>query len=304
MSFIADTGDARQRLDLVLVRRLRGVSNVTRTQAQRWIRDGRVRVSGELRTRPSDGVAAGARVEVDLPEGARRTRPDAEAIALDILYEDEWLIAINKPAGMVVHPTYKHATGTLLGGVLWHLRGRPHTAPGIVSRLDKDTSGVLLVALTPVVHARIQRDAAAGRVRKEYLAVVRGTPRPPRGTITLPLARDPDDRRRVVATATGQRSETRYEVVSARGSMALVRCELVTGRTHQIRVHLSASGWPIVGDRVYGEADAQMARQALHAHRLRFTHPVSGAAMDIAAPLPGDVEELLAAETQRRKAQK
>jgi RluA family pseudouridine synthase len=179
--------------------------------------------------------------------------------------------------------------------VLWHLRERADRAPGIVSRLDKDTSGVLLVTLTPAVHARIQRDAAAGRVRKEYLAVVRGTPRPASGTITLPLARDPADRRRVVVAADGQPCETRYEVISGTESTALVRCELVTGRTHQIRVHLSAHGWPILGDRVYGEAHPLIRRQALHAHRIAFLHPVSGAALELAAPLPGDMEVLLAA---------
>ena len=169
---------------------------------------------------------------------------------------------------MVVHPTYRNWSGTLLNGLLWHVRGRPGVQPSIITRLDKDTSGVVLVALTPEVHARVQRDSIAGRVRKQYLAVVRGTPAPARGSITLPLGRSLEDRRRVVVTSAGQHCHTAYEVLSSANGQSVVQCELLTGRTHQIRVHLAALGYPIVGDRVYGEADATVPRQALHAWRL------------------------------------
>jgi 23S rRNA pseudouridine1911/1915/1917 synthase len=143
------------------------------------------------------------------------------------------------------------------------------------------------------MHAAMQRDAAAGRIRKEYLAVTEGIPEPPAGTIALPLARDPADRRRVVATPDGARSETRYELLSSIGGRSVVRCELVTGRTHQIRVHLSARGWPIVGDRAYGLADEGIARQALHAWRISLPHPRTAAPLAAQAPLPHDIAGLL-----------
>src|SRR5829696_5856413 len=141
-----------------------------------------------------------------LPE---RQRPRPEPVDLAVLYEDESLIALNKPAGLVVHPTYRNTSGTLLNGILWRFRDRPDVQPGILTRLDKGTSGVVLIALTAALHARMQR----GRIEKEYLAVVRATPDPPRGAITLPLARDTADRRRVVVTESGASCETRYEVV-------------------------------------------------------------------------------------------
>jgi len=217
--------------------------------------------------------------------------PTPEPVPIDILYEDDDLMAVNKPAGMVVHPTYRNVTGTLLNGILWHFRDRPAIRPGLVSRLDKDTSGLVLVALSEGAHARIQRDAHAGRVRKRYLAVVRGVPAPPGGEITLPLRRDPADRRRVITDASGQACETRYRVVSHTTTYSLVECEPVTGRTHQIRVHLSASGWPIVGDATYsssGAAETIMSRQALHAWEITLAHPVSGVPLSIKAPLSRD----------------
>jgi 23S rRNA pseudouridine1911/1915/1917 synthase len=224
----------------------------------------------------------------------RRPPPEPEELDLSILHEDDSLIAIDKPPGMVVHPTYRNWSGTLLNGLLWHVRGRAGVQPSIITRLDKDTSGIVLVALTPDVHARVQRDGAAGRVQKEYLAVVRGAPAPETGTIALPLARSAEDRRRVVVTRTGQYCETRYEVLSTLNGFALVRCELVTGRTHQIRVHLSSRGWPIAGDSTYGEAHPELGRQALHAWRLGVPHPVTREALHIEAPVPQDLRDLLA----------
>ena len=269
----------------------------------------------------------------------RRPRPEPEPMDLSIVYEDDSLVAVDKPPGMVVHPTYKNWSGTLLNGLLWHVRHRalrpaegvPSAAtvrpgssnelrdagiePSIVTRLDKDTSGLVLVALRPELHARIQRDAAAGRVKKEYLAIVRGTPTPPRGAIALPLARSPLDRRRVIVDEAGQHSETEYELLSTwgedgtalrraqgvvslsngecpphHGRYSLVRCALVTGRTHQIRVHLAARGWPVAGDRVYGEPHPALTRQALHAWRLTLPHPVTRQLLELEAPLPADLQ--------------
>ena len=227
-------------------------------------------------------------------QSTERRRPLPEEGPLSIVYEDEWVIILDKPAGIVVHPTYKNWTGTLLNSVLWRVRDRAGAQPGILTRLDKDTSGLVVMALTPEVHAAMQRDAAAGRVRKEYVAVVQGAPEPASGRIALPLGRDVADRRRVVVTETGQASETRYEVIGTlRNGLSLVRCELVTGRTHQIRVHLASRGWPIVGDALYGQVNAGITRQALHARRVSLPHPVTRLPIESDAPIPDDIRSLI-----------
>ena len=223
----------------------------------------------------------------------RRPPPEPEPIDVSVLYEDDSLMAIDKAPGMVVHPTYLNWTGTLLNAVMWHVRDRPGSSPRIITRLDKDTSGIVLIALSPSIHAQVQRDAPAVRMRKEYLAVVRGTPAPSSGSIELPLGRSQEDRRRMVVTPTGQHCLTRYEVLSSSNGYSLVRCELLTGRTHQIRVHLAAQGCAIAGDRVYGTADEAVGRQALHAWRLALTHPVTGRRLEIEAPVPADLHRLL-----------
>lgn len=200
-------------------------------------------------------------------------------------------MAVNKPAGMVVHPTYRNWSGTLLNGLL--ARVATGVQPRIVTRLDKDTSGVVLVALTAEVHKLVQRDTTAGRVKKQYLAIVGGTPVPGRGSIEAPLARSAADRRRVVVDAAGQTSRTEYELLLTGDGCALVRCELVTGRTHQIRVHLASRGWPIVGDASYGAPYAGLGRQALHAWRVALPHPITGRTLEIEAPLAPDLQRIL-----------
>jgi 23S rRNA-/tRNA-specific pseudouridylate synthase len=220
---------------------------------------------------------------------------------------------------MVVHPTYRNAWGTLLNGVLWRVRDRPGASPGILTRLDKDTSGLVILGLTAAVHAAMQKDGGAGRITKHYLAVVRGSPSPGIGRIVLPLGRDSADRRLVVVRADGQAAETRYQVLSSCGGgpsrggpgrggpgrggpsgpptdppvMSRLQCEPITGRTHQIRVHHAASGWPIVGDPAYGVADPLIARQALHAWKVTLPHPVTRQPLAIEAPLPDDLAPLL-----------
>jgi 23S rRNA pseudouridine1911/1915/1917 synthase len=312
IQFTADRGDSRLRLDQVLTRRVTAVTHMSRSLAQKWIESGAVTVDGRLARRSSDRVREHAAIHVALPpDTVLRSVPEPEPAALDILYEDDTLMAVNKPAGVVVHPSYKQLSGTLLNAILWHarqrlperpvyrnaltafLRGgvpfRDDVRPGILTRLDKDTSGVVVVAFASGAHAAMQRDAAAGRIRKEYLAIVHGSPRPQAGIIREPLGRDPDDRRRVVVTSGGAPSETRYEVTrSLPGDLSLVRCELVTGRTHQIRVHLSARGWPILGDRLYGGSTDRMTRQALHSWRVSLVHPVTRKHLVVSAPLPAD----------------
>ena len=208
---------------------------------------------------------------------------------LAVLFEDPAVVAVSKPAGMVVHPTYKNWTGTLLNGLLAR-----YAEPRIMTRLDRDTSGVVIVALGAEMHARLQRDSVAGRMKKEYLAVVRGTPDPPAGTVDAALARSAADRRVVVVDPRGQESRTTYRVLAAGDRTSLVCCALETGRTHQIRVHLASLGHPILGDAVYGVFDGDMARQALHAWRVTMPHPVSRADVHIEAPLADDFAALLA----------
>jgi 23S rRNA pseudouridine1911/1915/1917 synthase len=202
---------------------------------------------------------------------------------LEILFEDEWLLAIDKPAGLVVHPTYKNVAGTLLD----ELRARePGAALSVVGRLDKLTSGVVVVAKSAAVHRALQETWPGAE--KDYLAVVRGCVDPLRGEIDLPLGTDPADRRRRIVRPDGAPSRTLYERIDYDASLdrSLLRCRLETGRRHQIRVHLAARGWPIVGDVVYGEALDGFTRHALHAWRLALTHPSSGHRLQIEAPVP------------------
>jgi 23S rRNA pseudouridine1911/1915/1917 synthase len=288
--FVADRGDARLRLDQVLVRRIADVARMSRARAQAWIAAGAVLVDGTPAIRPATRVRSGAGIDVVLPASVeRRMRPLPEDGDLTVLYESEHLVAIDKPAGVVVHPSYKHGSGTLLQAVLGRVRDRGDLRPGIVTRLDKNTSGVLVVALAPGVHAALQRQ----RIRKEYLAIVAGSPAPRRGTIELTLGRDARDRRRMAVVKDGMASATRYEVIASGGGVSALRCELITGRTHQIRVHLAARGWPILGDSTYGAADDRIARPALHAWRVRLQDPATGAPLDVSAPVPEDMTRLL-----------
>jgi 23S rRNA pseudouridine1911/1915/1917 synthase len=226
----------------------------------------------------------------------KREKPRPEAVALDVLYEDDDLLAINKPPGLVVHPSFGHATGTLMNGLLAMARGWPAgSTPALLGRLDKLTSGIVIVSKRSKVQAALQRAMAANRVDKDYLAIVHGKPSPARGTIDLALDRDPWDRRRVTVTDRGgQPSVTKYERVATTGTFSLLRCRLITGRTHQIRVHLAAKGWPIVGDAAYGAARGRdtFPRQALHAWRVVLRQPTSGRELVIEAPMPADMESL------------
>jgi len=225
-------------------------------------------------------------------QGTRR-RPQPEEGHLSLVFEDEWIAVFDKPPGVVVHPTYKNTTGTLLNAVLWRYRDRTDVRPGILTRLDKDTSGLVVVALTPAVHAAMQRDMNSGLISKHYLAAVRGVPEPRAGRVALPLARDAADRRRVVVSPAGAACDTRYELLAEDGGAAILRCEPITGRTHQIRVHLASIGCPIIGDAVYGSVDPRISRQALHAWRVRMPHPVTRDTTVFEAPPPDDLGRLI-----------
>jgi 23S rRNA pseudouridine1911/1915/1917 synthase len=316
----ADRGDAGRRLDLVVRRHLSGFDTATRTRVQAWIESGLVTVNGTAIRRVATRAALGDVVRVTLPANgaapARRVMA-AEDVGLALLYEDAHLLALDKPAGVVVHPTYKNADGTVMNALLWHARDWPAgQRPSLVGRLDKQTSGVVVVAKSAAMHAALQSALATGAgatSEKDYLAIVYGRVNTARGEIALRLRKDRSDRRRVVASADeGAASVTRFErvqrVAAPRAGLALLRCRLVTGRTHQIRVHLAARGWPIVGDATYGEPrwsqvdDTALGatlrafpRQALHAWRVAFVHPVSRERLVVAAPIPRDMAELMAA---------
>ena len=303
-----DRGDHGVRVDLVLLRHLRDERQVSRNRIQKWIDGGDVLVNGMPPGRAAWRVQAGDDLRVRVAQLQPRTRPAGQAMSLEVLYEDDDLLALNKPAGLVVHPSYKNADGTLMNGVLERAKTWPEgSRPGLLGRLDKYTSGAVLVAKRPAVHAALQRAMDARRIDKDYAALVWGRPSPMRGTIDLALDRDPWDRRRITVTDRGgQPSVTKYERLATTTAFSLVRCRLITGRTHQIRVHLSARGWPIVGDAVYGRrrkgGDATpleeiaygFARQALHAWRLSLRHPITNTPIEIIAPIPADMQQLAA----------
>lgn len=294
-----DRGDHGVRVDRVLLRHLRDEKGISRNRIQKWIDDGEVLINGTTPPRSAWRVQPGDELRVRVTGLPKRQAPIAETLALDILYEDDDLLAVNKPAGLVVHPSYKNASGTLINGLLEYSRSWPAgSSPALVGRLDKLTSGVIVVAKRREIHAALQRAMAARRVDKDYLAIVRGKPSPARGTINLALDRDPWDRRRITVTDRGgQPSVTRYERLSTANGFSIVQCRLITGRTHQIRVHLAAKGWPIVGDVTYGVTAAPplLPRQALHSWRIAFRQPRTGHELVIEAPLPADMTELASA---------
>jgi 23S rRNA pseudouridine1911/1915/1917 synthase len=314
-TFVVDRGDARQRLDRVLARRLPNEPGFSRARLQRWIRDGCVRADGVPARRPSRRLTEGERLEVQLPVAVRRVHL-AEDIPLTVIYEDDDLCVVDKPAGLVVHPTRRYPAGTLVNALLWHEGSRDGRGPRLVHRLDKDTSGLLIVARHRAVHAALARAMTRGAVTKMYLAVVYGTPRSVRDRIDLRIERDPETGRLVASRHQGRPCSTLYQVIDestgTRRGLSLLQCTLVTGRLHQIRVHLHAIGCPLVGDPAYGEprwrgigdsalADVARAfpRQALHAWRLTFTHPVTGVPIELTAPVPADLQSLLDAARLR-----
>jgi 23S rRNA pseudouridine1911/1915/1917 synthase len=300
-TILLDRGDDGVRVDRVLLRHLRHERGVSRNRIQKWIEAGDVLVNKAAPPRAAWRVQAGDELVVRVAQVPARERPQAQALALEILYEDDDLLAVNKPPGLVVHPSFGNSSGTLMNGLLELARQWPAgSKPALVSRLDKLTSGLVLVTKRTEIYVALQRAMHARRIDKDYLAIVRGKP-PARGTIDLALDRDPWDRRRVTVTDRGgQPSVTRYERLSTSSGFSLLRCRLITGRTHQIRVHLAARDWPIVGDATYGpkptaDAAAAFPRQALHAWRLTFRQPRTGRELLIEAPMPEDMRTLAAA---------
>jgi 23S rRNA pseudouridine1911/1915/1917 synthase len=280
------------RLDQALARLFHQYS---RNRLQAWLQEGHIKVDGK-RLSPRHAVTGGENVVLTPPRVADGNAPRAQRMPLKIAYEDADLIVIDKPVGLVVHPGAGQPDRTLMNGLLAHapsLAGVPRA--GIVHRLDKDTSGLLVVAKTVEAQTSLVQQLASRSMRRTYLALVQGDP-PASGVIDAPLGRDPRARTRMAVTQRGKESRTSYRVVERFGSAALVECRLDTGRTHQIRVHFQHIRHPLIGDTVYRRGTRHglsFPRQALHAAELSLVHPRSGEAMTWRSPLPKDMKRLL-----------
>jgi 23S rRNA pseudouridine1911/1915/1917 synthase len=283
---------AGERLDRFLSR-LEDVGS--RAAAERLLTAKRVRVNGVPQPK-SHRLAAGEELTVEIPE-TRPSELQPEQLDLRIAYEDEDLLVVDKPAGIVVHPSAGHASGTLVHGLLGHAvaGGGEAERPGIVHRLDRDTSGLLVVARSEEAHRRLQRLLRQRKLVREYLALVRGRPRSRRGRIEAPIGRDRRDPTRIsLDTGTPREAVTSFEVMETLSRHALLRVSLDTGRTHQIRVHLAAIDLPVSGDPTYGvEGDLGLERQFLHAARLAFPHPFTDQQVECESPLPADLQAAL-----------
>jgi 23S rRNA pseudouridine1911/1915/1917 synthase len=323
LTIVVPPGKTRERLDLYLTHH---VQNATRTKVQRAIEGGFVTVNGK-RVQPSHKISPGEVICVQIPKSPP---PDVlpEAIPLDILFEDDYLIVLNKPAGMVTHPAFGNYTGTLVNALLYHCNNHlstlnDPTRPGIVHRLDKDTSGVMVVAKEDATHAYLAKQFARRTIEREYWAVVWGrfdqenslTAKSIRrtGTIDAALGRSKSDRKKIVVVKEGKAAVTEYEVLEEFAYLSLVKLKLRTGRTHQIRVHLHHVGHPVFGDPTYGgrriawggtekpkKEEVQhllklITRQALHAKTIGFVHPKTREVMKFDSSLPEDMTAVLAA---------
>jgi 23S rRNA pseudouridine1911/1915/1917 synthase len=277
-----------ERLDKFLV----GMAGeFSRSHLQHLIADGLVTVQGQAVTTASKRLAAGMRVVVELRPTASSAAFRPEVMALDIVYEDEAILVINKPAGLVVHPAPGHWSGTLLNGLLAHDPAAARLPrAGIVHRLDKDTSGLMVVAKTLQSQTVLVRAIAAREVKREYLTLVHGELVGPGFSVDKPVGRDPLSRVRMAVLASGKPARTDVEPLGAVGAVSALRCRLHTGRTHQIRVHLASIGYPLLADALYGgKPFLSLQRQALHATRLGLAHPLDGRWLSWHSPLPEDL---------------
>jgi len=298
--FIVGSQDAGTRLDAFLGR---NEELGSRTRVAGLIRAGAVAVDGVARAK-SYSLWEGQTVEVEVSEEERSTVLP-ETLAVPILFEDEFLMVVDKPTGMPVHPSRGHATGTLVNALVGHgAAGGEEFRPGVVHRLDKDTTGLLVVAKSTEVHRRLTAMMRRREVDRRYLALVHGAFTVESGTIDAPIGRDPVRRKSMsVGGMAARDAVTHFEVLERLGHYTLVEARLETGRTHQIRVHFLAIGHPVAGDPIYARRDPLgVGRQFLHSHRLVFAHPISGEEVSVSSPLPEDLAgiiERLRAEQSR-----
>ncbi len=300
---VENTGELNQnnvnsRLDIWLANQ---IPDLSRSRIQSLISQGNVKVNDETCTAKKILVKTGDRIQITLPD-TQPTSLQPESIPLDILYEDDSLIIINKPAGLVVHPAAGHPDGTLVNALLAHC---PLAAiggvqrPGIVHRLDKDTTGAIAIAKTDIAHQHLQAQLKTKTARREYLGIVYGIPNAQTGTIDLPIGRHPTDRKKmgVVPVEKGGRPAiTHWQIKERIGNYSLIHYQLETGRTHQIRVHTAEIKHPIIGDPMYSSnrsIGVNLTGQALHAWRLQLQHPISGELIEAIAPLPDQFNTLL-----------
>lgn len=284
------------------------LANLSRSHLQKLIERGHVKLNGKICLEKKNKLQKGDRLDIFFPV-AEPLELQAENIPLDILYEDDSLIIINKPAGLVVHPAPGNFNGTLVHALLFHCPHLPGIGgvqrPGIVHRLDKDTTGAIVVAKTDFALQHLQAQIKAKTASREYLGIVFGSPKTDRGTIDFPLGRHPIDRQKMAVVSLekgGREAITHWQVRERLGNYTLIHFRLETGRTHQIRVHSAKIGYPLVGDRLYSSGRSpgvKLPGQALHAYRLCLKHPVSGEIIEAIAPLPDSFTKLL--ENLRRK---
>jgi 23S rRNA pseudouridine1911/1915/1917 synthase len=300
---LTSTG-ANLRLDRYLAEHL---PDFSRSRLQKLIEQGHVQVNQQVCDSKKQIIQPGDQITLTIPAvESLDLRP--EAIPLDILYEDEDLLIVNKPIGLVVHPAPGHADGTLVNALLAHCPNLPGIGgvqrPGIVHRLDKDTSGALVVAKTEIAQQHLQAQIQAKTARRDYLGVVYGVPKTESGTIDAPIGRHPIDRKKmaVVAPEKGRSATTHWQIQERLGNYSLIHFRLETGRTHQIRVHSAHIGFPIVGDPLYSSGRSlgvKLTGQALHAWKLTLTHPHTGAEISVTAPPPAEFMTLIAILRQR-----
>jgi len=302
-----DAGHAGWRLDRALAA---AVPTLSRERLKALIRSGAVEAGGTPVRDPAAKVRGEEALRVAIPEAAP-AHNEPQAIPLTIVFEDEHLLVVDKPAGLVVHPAAGNFDGTLVNALLHHCAGQLSgiggvARPGIVHRIDKDTSGLLVVAKTDVAHEGLAKQFAAHSIDRRYLAIVSGMPKAPSGTVDAALARSATNRKKIaiVEVGRGKRAVTHWKRLKPLGEAALVECRLETGRTHQVRVHMASIGHPLLGDPVYGRSgkthgkllkELQFHRQALHAAELGFTHPATKLRLSFTSPMPPDMQELMAA---------
>lgn len=271
----------------------------SRSYLQKIIKDGNVLVNGEPK-KSSYRLEDGDEVTADLPE-LKNPDIEPENIPLDILYEDDSILMVNKPKGMVVHPSAGHYTGTLVNAVLWHCQGQLSgingvSRPGIVHRIDKDTTGVLVVCKNDAAHNAVAAQLKEHSITRKYRAIVHGVIKEDEGTVDAPIGRHPTERKKMASgVKNGKRAVTHYRVLERFQGYTYVECQLETGRTHQIRVHMASIHHPLLGDTVYGPAkdSHHLEGQTLHAMVLGLIHPVTGEYLEVEAPLPEYFENLL-----------